>query len=339
MGAVTAAVVGGAIMAGGSYMASKEAAKGAKAQQDAANAALRAFQGIPIPSIEEQKLILQNPDLVGQYTPEQVEAMQLGVSAMEGVKVDQGTVDAQKSALEGISEVAEGGFTEGDKAASRQMQRDVGQQAQARQKAILNSMASRGVLGSGMELAAQLQGEQQSIDQASDQSDRLIQQAQARSLAALGQQGQLAGQMRNQDFGEQSDIARARDAINQFNTQNRQNIENVNVGDRNRAQLLNLQQRQSLEDQRSALANQQQMHNKGLIQAQFNNRRGITNDISGAQAAVANAQSAAANARAAGIQGIASGIGSGLMGYGSMLNANDEADKNRANALAIANKK
>lgn len=316
MGVATAAVVGGAIMAGGAYMASREAQAGASAQRRAAEANRAAFQGVPIPTVEEQKIILQTPELMGQYTPEQQEAMQMSVSAMEDVSADKSTVDAQKSALEGISEVAKGGFTEGDKATAREINRDVNQQAQARQKAILNSMASRGVLGSGMELAAKLQGEQQSIEQASRAGDQLTQQAQSRALQALGQQGQLAGQMRTQQFGEGADIARARDTINQFNMQNRQNVANQNVNERNRAQTLNLQQKQSLEDQRAQLANQQDMYNKQLQQQEFANRRGITQDITGANTQVGNAENAAAQGRAAMWQGIASGIGGGLMGMG-----------------------
>jgi hypothetical protein len=331
MGAVTAAVVGGAIMAGGSYMASKEAAKGAKAQANAANAALRAFEGIPIPTIEEQSIILQNPDLVGQYSPEQVQAMELNVSAMQDVNADPETIAKQNQALQGISEVAEGGYTEADKSVAREINREVNQQSQARQKAILNSMASRGVLGSGMELAAQLQGEQQSIDQASRAGENLTQQAQARALQALGQQGSLAGQMRSQDFSEQSDKARAQDAIAEFNLRNRQNMTNQNVAERNRAQLLNLQQRQSLEDQRASLANQQQMHNKALIQTQFANRRGQAHDVSGAQMGVANAQAAAANARAAGIQGIAQGVGTAVGGIGSFY----QSEQDQANAVKL----
>lgn len=309
MGVATAAIViGGAVAAGGAYMAGQEAKKGAAAQKAAAEASLRAFQGIPIPTIEEQKIILQNPDLKGQYSPEQVQAMEMGVSAMEGVSADQSTIDSQQDALEGISEVADGGYSESDKATSREIQREVNQQSQARQKAILNSMASRGVLGSGMELAAQLQGEQQSIDQASKAGDALTSQAQARALQALGQQGSLSTQMRNQQFGEQSDIARARDQISEFNLRNRQSASDQNVGERNRAQLLNLQQKQNMENQRASLANEQHMYNQGLQQTLFANRRGLVGQQNEARQGVANAEANAANARAAQIQGIASGV-------------------------------
>jgi len=267
------------------------------------------FKGIKIPSIYEQQIILQNPDLMGQYTPEQQQAMQMNVSAMEGISADQGTIDSQNQALQGISEVAKGGFTEGDKAAMRESERGVNQQAQARQKAILNSMASRGVLGSGAELAAQLQGNQQSLDQAGSESNRILQAAQARSLAALGQQGSLAGQMRSQQFGEKSDVAKARDAINQFNVQNAQNVANTNVGNRNQAQMYNLQQKQSLEDQRAANANQQQTYNKQLLQTQFGNQITKAGGTAGINQAQAQANAAAQQAQAGQTGAIIGGIG------------------------------
>lgn len=332
MGAVTAAVVGGAIMAGGSYMAAREQRQGAQAAVDAANASAKAFQGIPIPTVEEQQIILQNPDLMGQYSPEQQQAMHLNVSAMQEAGADPETIAAQNQALKQISEVAQGGFTEGDKAAAREVNRDVNSQAQARQKAILNAMASRGVLGSGMELAAQLQGNQQSMDQASKAGDNLIQQAQARALQAIGQQGTLAGQMRGQQYGESADKARAADEINRFNVQNQQAVNNQNVASRNQAQVYNLQQRQAMEDQRAANANQQQMHNKALIQTHYANQRGQAQDIAGANAQVAAAQQNSANARAGQIAGITQGIGTAVGGIGSYYNN----QANNQNALELA---
>lgn len=324
MGIATAALIGATVASG--YMANQSAKKGAKAQSDAANAMRDAFNGIPIPTIEEQKIILQNPQLVGEYTPEQVQAMQLGVSAMEGVQADQGTVDAQNSALEGIGEVAKGGFTQGDLAASREAQKMVSRDGEARRASILNQMASRGVLGSGSELAAQLQGAQQSADQMSSNSNNLVSQAQNRALSALSSQGSLAGQMNAQQFGQRADKARATDAINQFNTQNSQNIANQNVTNRNQAQQYNLGNRQALEGQRTANANQQEVHNKGLAQTQFANQMGKESQVQQANMAAAQAAANQANANAAMWQGFGSAAVGGISGFASK-NAADEAAK------------
>lgn len=313
MAAITSAIVGGAASVAGTVSAAKSAKKGREAQQEAMDKATKAFEGIRIPTIEEQRIILQYPELMGQYTPEQVEAMQLGVSAMEDVAARPETIQEQQEALQQISEVAEGGLTEADKAAMREIQRDVGQQARARQKSILSEMAQRGTLGSGMELAAQLKGEQQSIAESAEASDRAIQQAQARALEALTRKGTLASEMRSQEFGEQSDIARARDAIEKFNLANRQDISQQNIGERNRAQLLNLQARQAQEEARVSTANKMEEYNKALAQQQFQNQitraQGMVTPLTN-QGIVANQAGQDTSARQAGLtSGIVNTIG------------------------------
>src|SRR5690606_10901263 len=120
--------------------------------------------------------------------------------------------------------------------------------------------------GSGMELAARLQSAQSSADRQSQESDRLMQIAQQRALDAMSQAGNLATGMRSQSFGEQSDIARARDLINQFNVQNQQNVHQRNVANTNQANLRNLQERQRLSEAGTAIKNAQQQYNKELQQ-------------------------------------------------------------------------
>jgi len=314
MGIVTAAAVIGGVAAVGSAVAGADAARrGGNAARRAAEYASRVFGDIAVPSIEEQQIILQTPELMGEYTPEQIEAMQMGVSAMEQVQTDPEAARLQEDALAKMSEVAEGGMTAGDEAAMREMQRDVGQSDVARRKSILNDMAQRGVLGSGMELAAQLQGQQESAESAAEASDRAIQQAQARSLAAMSQQGQMAGKLRAQDFGEKSDVARAKDAITEFNLANRQRVADTNIGERNRAQQANLAARQSLENTRAATQNRMEERNKALIQGRYDNEMSRAAAITGAQyqRAESTAKSAAAGAKqfgeaAGGIADIAS---------------------------------
>ncbi len=54
------------------------------------------------------------------------------------------------------------------------------------------------------------------------------------------QGGQLGGQMRSQDFGEQSSKAQAQDAISRFNAANSQSVQGQNVATKNTAQAANL---------------------------------------------------------------------------------------------------
>lgn len=309
MGAVTAAAIAGGATVGSALIGANQAKKGREAAMNAANQAAAQFANVDLPDIQKMELALQNPELVGEYAPLLEQYLQLNPSAMEDISVDQALKNEQMKALSGISEIAEGGLTEADKAAARDIQREVNQNAEARRQAILQNMAQRGTLGSGMELAAQLASAQQAADQQSRAGDVLAQQAQSRALQALQQSGALAGQVRGQEFGEQAQVAQAKDAINQWNTANQQNVAARNVQNQNQAQQQNLAARQALEEQRANIANQQQIHNKGLQQQQFQNEMQRASGLAGAYQTQGQVAQNAANAQAQMIGGIGSGIG------------------------------
>ena len=318
VGGVPGAIAGGAIGLVGGMMGSSSRKKAAKKAEALARQNAAIWAAVKIPTIQEQQIILQNPELQGEYTPEQLQYMGDTTSSMEGIAANEATVAAQSEALQGLSEVAEGGFSEGDKAAAREAQRNVSQDAQARQKSILNAMASRGTLGSGMELAAQLQGNQMATDQMSNASDKLIQAAQARSLQALGQQGQLSSQMRGQEFSEKSDIAKSRDAIARFNAANRQNTADSNVSERNRAQMSNLTARQSQEDARANTANQQQRENVNVLRTNYADRVARAAQQTGSNSNIAAAQIANLNRQSDEQKNLFGSIASGItQGYGA----------------------
>jgi len=246
---------------------------------------------LQIPDIEKQKIMLQIPELAGV-----LQAEQLGTSAMEGLTADQQAVESQRSALNTLQELADKGFTEEDRAASRQLSRAVGADEQARQASILAEMAARGQASGGQELAARLASSQGAAARQAQSADQLaIDQANARK-AALAQLGSQAGALRQQDYQEKSSAAQARDTINQFNALQRAQAAQTNLGNR-----------QAQMNQAAALQNQQQMYNKGLVQQQFQNQ---LSKASGQQAAAgnlaqnyqqqANAQAQAAQAQAQG---------------------------------------
>lgn len=306
---MTAGLIGsGVATIGSGLIGGNQIAKGQDAAKQAAMRALAEYAGINIPTIAEQSLILQNPDLVGLMAPELEQIINMGPSAMEGVSVDPLLEQQQMDSLGLLSEVAKGGLTEADKAASRDIQREVGQNSQARRDAVLQNMAQRGTLGSGMELAAQLDAQQQSANEQSRTSDQLLQAAQARALQAMTQSGNMAGNIRQQQFGEKSDVARAQDAIAQFNAANQQNVGSRNVQSKNAAQEANLAAKQTLENQRAANANAQQQYNKQLYQQQFNNQMNLAQGKSNAHLGVGTAAQNAANQNAQIIGGVGSGL-------------------------------
>jgi len=296
-----ATIIGGAI-------SSNTAAKGRNAANNLAERGAAAFDSAKVPGLEEQKALLEEFKVTGQYTPEMVETFGQDPSAMEQVVADKEVVQQQQDALAQMAEISEGGYSEGDKAGMREIKNEINQNARARQKSILNEMAQRGVLGSGMELAAQLKGEQQSIDSEASASNRAIQQAQARSLQAIGQSGSMASQLRSQDVGEQTNIARAKDAINRFNTANRQSVAGQNVGTRNQAQAANLATQQATADANVGMRNQEELRQKGLIQQQFQNQMEKASGQAGQYNAQAKNVLDSSNAQAEQQAGIASGL-------------------------------
>lgn len=165
------------------------------------------------------ELARQMPREYEELRPEDV--AQLDASAMEGVSTDPALREAQRRALQRMGEVADKGYTAEEEAALSRIRRENAQADRGRREAIMQNMQARGMADSGASLAAQLQSAQAANEADSQQGLDVAANAQRRALQAIAQSGQMAGSMRNQDFSEQSDVARAKDAINQFNTQNR----------------------------------------------------------------------------------------------------------------------
>ena len=265
---------------------------------------------------------------MGEYTPEQISAMEMSVSGLEELGPDSKTVASQQESLDQLSEMAEGGLTEADMAGRRQIGRDVNQSAKARQKSILSQMAQRGVLGSGMELAAQLKGEQQSINAEAEASDRLIQQTEAARRSALQQKASLSGQMRGQESQESLNKYKAAKAIEEFNVRNRQK----DVMERNRAQQINLAAKQAQEDSRVNTANKQEQYNKALIQQQFQNQSQKASGLAGQYQVQGQAALNAANQNAA----RQAGIGGAIANMAGAVGSSYQGDADKAHEIELA---
>jgi hypothetical protein len=233
--------------------------------------ALQQFNRILIPSIEDQELDLARNEYIGDYQAQMENALNQQDSEMNDISIDPRLRDAQMSALESISEMGETGFTPAEQAALREARRNAASEDQAKSAQLLDEYARRGMGGSGAELAARLQAGQSSADRLSQEGDRLAQMSQQRALDALSQQATLGSQIRGQDFGEQSDIARAQDAINQFNTANQQSVQSRNVANTNAANMRNLTTKQGISTDNTGISNQEQQLNKQLIQQRFQN--------------------------------------------------------------------
>lgn len=298
----------------------RQAQAGAQAAMERSQ---QGIAGVELPDIEKMKLFLENPELIGQYTPLLENALQLGPSGMEGVSTDPRLKQAQMQALEQISGFAKGEMTPADMVALEQIRRSTASQGQARQQSILSEMQQRGQGGSGAELIARLKAGQSEADRASQEGMELQQMLQQRALQAISQQGQLGGAIRSQEFGEKSNIAQAKDIINQFNLQNKQNIGQRNISEQNRAQMLNLAERQRIADQSVALRNQQQQYNKQLEQQRYANEMQRAQAAAGQNVQLGNFLTNKGAGDAQGVTNTMGGAINMLIGSGVLGNKNE----------------
>ncbi len=211
-----------------------------KKSQDYLDEIIGSFRSVKAPEIQVPDAVpyqnlapLGTPEAI-QYSLDpaaQTQASLAGPSAFEGVKSDPRLGMTQTAALAALDNISRsGGLTPQDLAVMNRLQGDVAQADKGRREAILQNMKARGMSGSGQELLAQLQSGQAATDRASQAGMDQAGIASQRALDAILQSGNLAGSMRDQDFGEKSQIAQAQDAITKFNTANLNQIGLSNTG-------------------------------------------------------------------------------------------------------------
>lgn len=147
---------------------------------------------------------------------------EMGDSAFGGVNADPSLVAAQRSVLQRMmQEGNRQGLGLEDRVALNQAQNQIAQQERGAREAVLQNYAARGMGGSGAELAASLQNQQGAAGRAAGFGADAAASARQRQLAALAQSGTMAGQQREQGFGEQATKASATDAAARFNAAQR----------------------------------------------------------------------------------------------------------------------
>lgn len=306
----TAALIGagGSILGGamGGKAAKKAASSAARAQAAAQAQMLARLDAIKDPELK--KILLENPELVGQLSAEE-----LGESGMEDIQLDPRLQEARMGALQGLMQKGEEGLTAQDKAQYEQMLGGADAQEQARQATIQAQMAQRGTLDSGAQLASQLSSSQGSSSNARMQAMQMASDAANQRMQAQAQAGGMAGQMQGQDFARQAQQAQARDAIARFNAANRQDVGRQN-----------LQARQSLENLRASNVNQQQQLENQRQQQMFGNKMAKATGQNTITQSGANAASAAAQQAGQGQAQMYSGIGSAIGGLATAKNDMDE---------------
>lgn len=275
-------------MVGASVIGNMANSRAQRDAQNRLNEIMQRYANIKVPTVEEQKLILQDFKSAGLLTPELEQAILQPESVLNQFQEDPRLRDAQLGALTKLQEIAdEGGMNLQDKARMAQIQQEVGADDKGRREAIMQSMARRGAAGSGSELAALLQGSQASTNRQAMEGLNVQAMAQQRALDSIMQGANLGGQVRGQDFDIAARRAQAQDSINQFNTNLRNQAQSNNVNRKNQSQQFNLQNQQQINNDNVKMGNFQQQYNKELEQQRFNNEMSRAQGMSGVNQAQA----------------------------------------------------
>lgn len=311
--------IGGAISGGGALLGAGlgylSAEKDRSAQKKAIKKAMQQLEELGYPPDLSKAIVVEELQRQGIYTPELQQEIEVAESEMGKITEDQSLRDAQKQALAMMQQRAQVGLSAEDRAALNEVRRQVQTDAEAKRQQIMQTMAARGQAGGGADLMAQLQAAQGAADQAASGSDTVMAQAQQRALEALGRSGQMAGEVRSQDFGVASARASALDERNRFLAQNAMARQAANVQALNQAQQLNLSEQQRLHEANIA-ARRAEAERQAAEQGKLYDRKF---DLASAKSSAQLGQAAAARQSAQDTQQMYTQIGSGLGKVGAGL--------------------
>ncbi len=157
------------------------------------------------------KAIADQKKAAGQLDPSQ-----LAGSGFDKISTDPKTREAQMAALNNMMGLGQaGGLDPQALAANAQSEREAAGYEQSQRQALSQSMAARGMGGSGAEVAGLLAGQQGGANRVAAADQQNAGDARNRALTAMMNAGQLGGAVRSQDYGEAADRARADDAARQ----------------------------------------------------------------------------------------------------------------------------
>lgn len=265
---------------------------------------------------------LQNIDFQEYADPESYQYLgdlnieSMSPSELRNILMNPELQQAQMETLGQLGEAASSGMTAIDRARLAEIQAQQSAEQRGARDSILSQARQRGMGGSGMELAAQLQAQQEGANRASRQGMDVAAMAQQSARDAALQRAGLAGSMEQAQFGRQAMQAQAQDAINQFNTANRNAAMERNLSTRQGLSGMNTSQRNQINQMNTQLQNQQMMHNLYQIpMARFGAQQSNAQAMGGGLAGAGQMQNQNANTQYA----------ANAQLFGSLLNAGGSA--------------
>lgn len=302
-GIAAVGAIGGGVIG---HLSQMSAADRAKAAQDKA---LQQWLKLNIPDPEKQKLALDRFVSAGELIPELEAPVKAAESEIAKITQDAGLKQSRQRALGALEEQGYGGESIQDAAAQEKALIESGAANRGRQQAIVGDLGRRGQLGGGMELAARLDAQQAEGDRLASQSLDMESQRRVRALNAIAGAGDLAGNMQKDEYAMQSDAAKAKDAINMFNTKNLIDQGARNTDRSNDASRFNLTNKQNIMNDNTKMSNFEQQYNSELAQQRFDNEAKVAAGSTGQYNAQAAGEMAAGQSAANMWGGIGQGIG------------------------------
>jgi len=212
-------------------------------------------------NLDFSRLTPEQFKVVGQYSPEAAQYVaEQNPTLLKGSSAQKEGRQAQIDALRQMQSVAKGESPELSIALQRA--RDSSQaSAQSRQQSIIDDAQRRGMGGSGLSLAAQLQGAGDAMSTGAGLSQQAAIEAYRNKLNAMQQTGVMGRQLASDELGmEQANT----DIINSFNQRTSRQYQDYlsqRAQMQNQAQLTNLNMQQDVSNRNTALNNDTDRYN------------------------------------------------------------------------------
>lgn len=242
--------------------------------QSALNKAQENFGNIDVPTASQLTLPeLQQYVQAGIMTPAQAQAALQQSNAYNDLKVDPSSLEAEKTALGQLQNVAT------DKGMTPEMQAQLTAaldqtqtQEQGANASILDQMAQRGIPTSLMGSAAQMANAGNESQNANLTATTAAGQAEQNAINAMMNSGNLAGSIQGEQYNEAANKAAAQNAMQQWNAGATNTANLANAGYQEQSNAYNAENKQNVANQNTGLANQRTEYNAQIPETIFNNK-------------------------------------------------------------------
>lgn len=221
-------------------------------------AALRAIQSVGDPAFDFSTLTPPVLRLIAKLDPVTFQAQippEVQQIALSDVRPD------QIRALQGLQIIATQGQTPAEKLAAQQAIDQIAGESQRATEALVRELGARGRLGGGVEARLRIAGGEAAQGLAGELGRDLARQALERRFGALQAGGQLAGQIRGQDFQRGVANQQALQRFNEFVARQRQEAARFGAESRQRAQERNVGEAQRIAEANELLRAQTEREN------------------------------------------------------------------------------